>query len=131
VSPQFRVLVVDDHEFIRRGVCSLLADDAHLTVCGEAADGREAIAQVSKLNPHVAILDISMPLMNGLEAAAEIRRLAPAIKIVMLTMHDTPQMREQAQKAGADAYVVKTEAADKLIGMVRFLLQLDSAQHGG
>lgn len=128
---QFRILVVDDHEFIRRGVCSLFADDTRFIVCGEASDGQEAIAQVRSLNPHLAILDVSMPLMNGLQAAAEIRRLAPAIKIVMLTMHDTAQMREQAQKAGADAFVVKTDAAEKLIGMVRFLLQIDTAQHGG
>lgn len=123
---RFRILIVDDHEFIRKGVRANFAGDARLVVCGEAANGKEAIEQVQRLSPHAVILDISMPVMNGLDAATEIRRLAPKTKIVILTMHDAAQMRDQAQKAGADAFVVKSEVAAKLTNIVRFLLEIQT-----
>lgn len=124
---KFRILVVDDHEFIRRGVCGIFAEEGDLSVCGEASNGQEAIEQVRKVHPDVVILDISMPVMNGLECAAEIRRMAPETKIVMLTMHDTQEMKEQARKAGADGYVVKTDIAQNLVNQIKFLLNLQVA----
>ncbi|HZP33801.1 MAG TPA: response regulator transcription factor [Candidatus Acidoferrales bacterium] len=126
-SPQFRILVVDDHEFIRRGVCGIFTAETGFDICGEAANGQQAVEQVKKLHPHLVILDISMPVMNGLEAAAEIRRIAPQTKIIILTMHDSQVMKDQAQKAGADAYVVKTEIAEHLVRQARFLLNLMTA----
>lgn len=126
-SQQFRILVVDDHEFIRRGVCGIFAAENGFGVCGQASNGREAVESVKKLHPHVVILDISMPIMNGLEAAAEIRRAAPQTKIIILTMHDSHEMKEQAQKAGADAYIVKTDIAENLVREVKFLLNLLTA----
>lgn len=126
-SERLRVLVVDDHVFIRRGVCGLFAEHPDFEVCAEAANGQEAINQVRKLNPHVVILDISMPVMTGLEAAAEIRRIAPTTRIVMLTMHDGAAQRDLARKAGADAFVTKTEAASQLIQVVRSVLGVQSA----
>ena len=98
---QFRILIVDDHELIRQGVRAIFVKDSRFLVCGEATNGKEAIEQVEKLNPEVIILDISMPVMGGLEAAAEIRRIVPKTKIVILTMHDSDQMRSQARNAGA------------------------------
>lgn len=127
-SGPLRVLVVDDHVFIRRGVCGLFAEHSDFGVCAEAANGQEAINQVRKLNPHVVILDISMPVMTGLEAASEIRRIAPTTRIVMLTMHDGAAQRELARKAGADAFVTKTEAASQLIQVVRSVLDVQSAE---
>jgi DNA-binding NarL/FixJ family response regulator len=120
------ILIVDDHELIRAGVRGLFASDPQVTVSGEAKDGKEAIEQVRKLNPDLVILDITMPVMNGLDAATEIRRLAPKTKIVILTMHDAAQMRDQAQRAGADAFVVKSDVAAKLANIVRFLLEIQT-----
>jgi DNA-binding NarL/FixJ family response regulator len=117
---------VDDHELIRAGVRALFAGNPLLSVCGEANDGKEAIEQVRKLNPDLVILDVTMPVMNGLEAATEIRRLAPKTKIVILTMHDSGQMRDQTQKVGADAFVVKSEVAAKLRKTVGSLLKIQT-----
>lgn len=126
-SNAFRILVVDDHEFIRRGVCGIFASEGSFVVCGEATNGQQAVDEVKRLHPRVVVLDISMPVMNGLEAAAEIRRIAPETKIVMLTMHDTQAMKDQARKYGADAYIVKTEIADTLVSEVKRLLDLQAA----
>ena len=103
-----RILVADDHETVRMGVRMALARDPQFEVCGEAANGREAIAKVKELHPDAVVLDVSMPLMNGLEAAREIRRLAPAAKIVMFSMYDSAQMMATARDAGADAFVLKS-----------------------
>jgi DNA-binding NarL/FixJ family response regulator len=127
-SPPFRILIVDDHELIRQGVRFIFSRDPQFAICGEAANGAEAIEQVKKLNPDVVILDISMPVMNGLEAAKEIRRLAPKIKIVILTMHDSAQMRNQSQDAGADAFVTKAQVASKLPHVVKSLLDIRRAE---
>jgi len=127
-SRVFRILIADDHEMVRQGVRALFEKERQFAVCGEAANGREAIDQVRKLSPDVVILDISMPVMGGLEAAAEIRRLAPQTKILILTMHDSMQMRERARAAGADSFVVKAESGRKLMQMVKFLLEIGEAE---
>ena len=127
-SPPFRILIVDDHERIRQGVRFIFSRDAQFTICGEAANGVEAIEQVKNLNPDVVILDISMPVMNGLEAATEIRRLAPKTKIVILTMHDSAQMRKQSQDAGADGFVTKSQVASHLLQVVESVLDLRHAK---
>jgi len=117
-----RILIVDDHEVIRRGIRSLLTRDS-LEICGEAENGKQALEKVRELKPDLVILDVSMPVMNGLEAAREIRRFAPRTKIVILSVHDSPQIIEIAKKAGADAYVLKS-AADKDLNVgVKRLLQ--------
>lgn len=120
---KFRVLVVDDHELIRQGVRSLFDRSPEFDVCGEAADGIQAIEQVRRLNPHVVILDISMPNMGGLEAAVEIRLLAPTTKIAMLTMHDSGPVKEQAAKAGAHGFVTKSQVSKNLIETVTVVLK--------
>ena len=117
-----RVLIVDDHEAIRRGIRSLLSRDS-LEICGEAENGRQALEKVRELKPDLVILDVSMPVMNGLEAAREIRRFAPRTKIVILSVHDSPQIIEIAEKAGADAYVLKSAADTDLNVTVKRLLQ--------
>ena len=124
----FRVLIVDDHELIRTGVRTLLASEPRLEVCGEAKNGREGVEQVKYLHPDLVVLDISMPVMGGLEAAAEIRRVAPKTKIVILSMHDSAPLTEQLRKAGADAFVTKSEAGVKLLQIVRFLLEIGQAE---
>jgi DNA-binding NarL/FixJ family response regulator len=117
-----RIIVVDDHELMRRGVKSLITDNKLGEVCGEAENGEDAVAKVQELKPDLVILDVSMPVMNGLEAARHIRRLAPSVKILILTMHDSTQIALAAQEAGADALLVKSDAATKLVGTVKGLL---------
>jgi DNA-binding NarL/FixJ family response regulator len=114
--------VVDDHETVRMGVRIILAREPQFEVCGEACNGREAIDKVKELHPDAVILDVSMPIMNGLEAALEIRRIAPSAKIIMFSMHDSPQMMAMSREAGADAFVLKSAPGQELVQTVRNLL---------
>jgi two-component system nitrate/nitrite response regulator NarL len=106
-----RVLIVDDHPIVRRGVRMSLAANPKWQVCGEAADGAQALREIVKLAPDVVILDVSMPMMNGFEVAKEIRRMAPSTKIVFFTMHDVPAT---ASEVGADGFVLKSSGVEVL-----------------
>jgi two-component system nitrate/nitrite response regulator NarL len=108
-----------------------LAREPHFEICGEAENGRDAVAKVKQLKPDAVILDVSMPVMNGLEAAREIRRVAPATKIVMFSMHDSSQMIETAREAGADAFVLKTAPARELARAIRELLASPGSNGNG
>lgn len=110
-----RILIVDDHEVVRRGVRSLLQEESSFEVCGEAVDGRDAIAKANELKPDVVIMDISMPNINGLDATREIRRGLPNTHVVILSQHDNSEMIRQAQDVGASAYVVKSAISTDLI----------------
>ena len=113
-----RLLVVDDHEVLRRGVRSLLEDQPGYEICGEAADGQEAVQRARELKPDVIVMDISMPRLSGLEATSLIRSSLPDCEIVLLTQHDAPEMARQALKAGARGYVIKSSMARDLISAV-------------
>ncbi len=113
-----RILVVDDHEIVRKGICSLLANESTLTLCGEAVDGRDAVEKAKALRPDVVLMDISMPQMNGLDATREIRRLLPETKVVIVSQHGTPEMMRQAYSAGARGYVVKSTVAQDLLAAI-------------
>jgi two-component system nitrate/nitrite response regulator NarL len=112
---RLRILIADDNEVVRLGVRSLLSSRRDWEICGDAANGREAITKVWELCPDIIILDLSMPVMNGFEAAAEIRRITPSIKIVFLSIHDVPAT---AREVGADAFVSKTSSAQELIATI-------------
>lgn len=86
-----RVVLADDHEIVRKGIRDIIAQHSPWTVCGEAANGEQAIDLVVGLRPDLVVLDLSMPVMNGLQAAAKIRLLVPVTKILILSMHDSPQ----------------------------------------
>lgn len=103
-------------------VRSLLTNES-LEICGEAENGREAIERVRQLRPDLVLLDIVMPVMNGIEAAREIHRIAPSTKIVFFTIEDTPQAAALARLAGADGLVSKAAAGRELIPTLRRLLQ--------
>jgi len=122
-----RVLVVDDHELVRRGLKDMLRDTG-FDVCGEAENGQQGVDQTLKLKPDLVLLDMSMPVMTGLQAAAAIRRLAPATKIIMVSMHDSPQMVKEAHAAGADAYITKTSAGKELLATMYRLFELGAGQ---
>ena len=110
-----RILVVDDHEIVRKGICSLLANESTLTLCGEAVDGKDAVEKAKALRPDIVLMDISMPQMNGLDATREINRLLPDTKVVIVSQHGTPETIRQAYRAGARGYVVKSAVASDLL----------------
>ena len=109
-----RAVIADDHEFVRRGVRALFEAQPGWEVCGEAGNGQEAVDLAVKLKPDVVVLDISMPVMGGFQAARKIRQQVPGIKIVILSMHDSPHAEQEALKAGADAYVTKGSGPNEL-----------------
>ncbi|MFL6622892.1 MAG: response regulator [Sulfurifustis sp.] len=109
-----RILLADDHLILRQGLRGLLEKAGH-EVVGEASDGREAAALAHTLRPDVAVLDLSMPVLNGLDAADELRRTAPEIKTILLTMYTEKSYVLQALRMGARGYLLKTQAADDLI----------------
>jgi DNA-binding NarL/FixJ family response regulator len=110
-----RVLVVDDSEIIRQGVCTLLEGQPEFHVVSVASDGLEAIERARQQQPDVILLDISLPRLNGIEAARRIRAVAPGSKILFLSQHDTWATAREALKTGASGYVVKSDAAVDLI----------------
>src|SRR4051794_13914425 len=101
LSGRLRIMIVDDHEMIRKGVRSLIETVAHWVVCAEAGDAREALRVASDARPDVAVLDVSMPVMNGVELIAELKKLLPKLEILVLTMHDSERIAAQALRAGA------------------------------
>jgi DNA-binding NarL/FixJ family response regulator len=113
-----RVLLADDHQIVRQGLRGLLEKAGHVVV-GEAADGHEALKLARTLSPEVAVLDLSMPLLNGLDTAREMRRISPEIKTILLTMYTDKHYVLQAMKAGAKGYVLKSQAAEDLIRAIR------------
>jgi PAS domain S-box-containing protein len=121
-----RILVVDDHELVRHGIRSLLAAEPTLSVCGEAADGREAIDKATSLRPDVVVMDISMPKMNGLEATREIKRILPQTEIVIVSQHDAGEMVRMAIDAGAHGYVVKSAVSTDLLAAIAKVSQHES-----
>src|SRR6202521_1361870 len=116
---KLRILVADDHELVRRGIRELLRARRGWTVVGEAANGREAVEKANKLKPDVAILDISMPDLDGLQATRQIREVAPTTKVVVLTMHESDQMVRRILEAGARGYVLKSDLATNLVKAVK------------
>jgi two-component system response regulator NreC len=126
---RYRVLIVDDHELVRRGLKDILRG-TDFEVCGEAENGQEGLTQTMSLKPDLVLLDMSMPVLTGLQAAAKIRRVLPETKILIVTMHESPQMEIEAKAAGADAYITKTAAAKSLLDAMRELLSKPSGpQH--
>lgn len=117
------ILIADDHAVVRRGLRSLLETQAGWTVCGEARNGREAVQKAERLKPDLAILDISMPELNGLEATVQVLKAVPNVHVLILTMHSSEELREAAVKAGAQGYVLKSEAERDLLAAVYALAQ--------
>ncbi len=103
-----RVLIADDHSIIRRIVRSTLQANPHFEVCGEAENGAVAVERVKELNPDVVVLDLQMPVMNGIEAARQISIVAPNTTMVMFTMHCSEQLVKEAQAAGIREVVSKS-----------------------
>src|SRR5580658_6311845 len=110
-----RVMIVDDHAFIRRGVQTILHPYPEWEFCGEADNGKDAIRLADELKPEIIIMDVSMPGLNGIEATRAIRKAQPAVKIVLLTLHESADLVRNAFRAGARGYLLKTDAEQELV----------------
>jgi len=110
-----RVLVVDDHTVIRRGVQGILSTYPEWDLCGEADNGQDAIRLAGELEPEVVIMDVSMPGMNGLEATRIIHDVLPETKVLLLTLHSSSEFVRSAFRAGARGYVLKSDAENELV----------------
>ena len=113
-----KVLLADDHPVVRRGLHALLAADQGFHVVGEAADGAETLRLVEELKPEIVVLDISMPHHNGLDVTRKLRRESPDVKVVVLTMHFAEEVARECLRAGARAYVLKSDADEDLLEAV-------------
>lgn len=121
--PSLRVLIADDHESVRKGVCVILGTRGDIEVCGEASNGREAIDKAKELQPDLIILDITMPVLSGIDAAEVIRTALPRVPILFLSMHQSRQIVAEAKRIGVQGYVRKSEAATTLLNAVDAVLR--------
>lgn len=122
MSDAHGVLVVDDHALVRRGVVNIISHEVDLHVVAEASNGAEAVDAYVKHHPDVTLLDLRMPVMEGVEAVRQIRALDPNAKVIVLTTYDTDEDITRALKAGAKAYVLKDITADDLIACIHDVL---------
>ena len=113
------IMVVDDHEVVRRGIRILLEARTEWRISGEAATGREAIEKARKLRPDLVLLDVTMPDMDGLETIPQLLNVSPATRILVLTMHDSGDLAIKVLAAGASGLVLKSDAARELVNAVQ------------
>lgn len=113
-----QVLVADDHQMVRQGLVAILEREG-FKVVAQAADGQHALEMAEKFHPEVAVLDLAMPLLNGLDAAREMQRVSPRTKTILLTMHTERQYILEGLRSGAKGFVMKTRAAEDLVRAIR------------
>jgi DNA-binding NarL/FixJ family response regulator len=118
-----RILIADDHGVVRKGLRALLESQRGWRVCAEATNGRKAVKESGICKPDIAILDISMPELNGVEATRQIRELCPQTEVLILSMHESDLLLHESLKAGAKGYLLKEDADDYLVSAVEALRQ--------
>jgi two-component system, NarL family, response regulator NreC len=116
-----RVLIADDHQVMRRGLRALVEPMDGWEVCSEVSTGREAVEAAGKLHPDIAVLDMTMPELNGLEATRQIRKVSPQTEILIFTGHETEELVHQVFEAGARSYILKTDGKEHLEAALRSL----------
>jgi two-component system, NarL family, response regulator NreC len=121
--PRLRILLADDHTIVRQGIRKILEERPDWEVVAEAGDGREAVRQALELKPDIAVLDIGMPMLNGIEATAQITRRAPDVKVVILSMHPNEAYITRALQAGAKGYLLKDSADVDLVRALTLVSQ--------
>ena len=119
--PPLKILVVDDHEVVRKGVCTILTAHFQPEICEEAGNGQEAITKAAALRPDIIIMDVTMPVLGGFDAAKEIQRLMQ-VPILFLTMHGGEHFASEARRIGVQGFVTKNRAREVLIDAVSTLL---------
>ena len=123
---KIRVLVTDDHAIVRDGVCALLALTDDIEAVGEATNGREALEMVASISPDIALMDIVMPLMDGLEATRRLRKEFPETKVIVLTQYEDRDYVIPAIEAGASGFISKAAASSELTSAIRSVYRGDS-----
>jgi DNA-binding NarL/FixJ family response regulator len=118
-----RVLLADDHTLVRAGIRGLIATMPEVEIVGEAGDGQQALALILETRPDIALVDVSMPGLNGLDLAARVAREAPRTRVAILSMHGTPGHVAQALRAGVKGYVLKDAAAEELPLLLRAVMR--------
>ena len=113
-----RCLLVDDHESVRMGVTAILSSRPDIEVCGEASNGKEAVEKARELKPDLIILDVTMPVLDGINSAKEIRTFLPDVPILFFSMHDGVYLVHEAKMAGVQGFVSKTDARATLLDAV-------------
>jgi DNA-binding NarL/FixJ family response regulator len=124
-AKKFRVLLVDDHPIVRQGLALLIDREADLSVCGEADGAHSAFHAIETLRPDIVLLDISLNGPDGLEVLKEIRMKSGSLPVLILSMHDESIYAERALRAGANGYIMKQEATEKVLIAIRRILQGD------
>lgn len=110
-----KVYLADDHTILRQGLKLILAESDDMEIIGESGDGREALEEIERLHPDLAILDISLPSTTGIEIARQIHKYHPEIKVIILSRHDNPEYVQELLRFGISGYVLKDEAGDDLL----------------
>lgn len=117
--PDIRVLIVDDHAILRDGIRSLLERQEDITVVGEASNGREALTRVGELQPDIVLMDVAMPVMDGLEATRHIKEAYPEVRVLILTQHDSQEYVTPLLKSGASGYILKRSGGREVVSAIR------------
>lgn len=144
MTKPLKILIADDHEVVRQGVRTIVELQAEWTIVAEACNGADAVSRALETQPDIALLDITMPELNGLEAAKQILKQLPGTQILILTMHESDELVREVLAAGARGYVLKTDARRDLVNAVRSLSEgrpfftskvaemvLEGFRHGG
>jgi len=113
------VFLADDHAVVRDGMCALMDAESDMQVVGTAGDGRQTVQQVQNTQPDIVVMDIAMPELNGIDATRQISEACPAVKVIILSMHDSSEHIYQALKAGAKGYLLKDSAGKEVLSAVR------------
>ena len=116
-----RILLADDHEMVRKGLRATIEGHPSWEVCGEARNGREAVAKTCELRPHIVVMDFAMPDLNGMEATRQILAAVPSTEVLILSMHDSEKLVHELLAVGARGYLLKTDAGEFLIAAIEAL----------
>jgi DNA-binding NarL/FixJ family response regulator len=123
MEKKHRIVIVDDHVLVRAGLRRLLDEDPSIEVVGEAGNGRLAISAVDLLAPHLVLMDLTMPEMNGVAATLEIKRRHPEVRVLVMTMHKSEEYARASLDAGADGYLLKEATPEELFEAIHSVLQ--------
>lgn len=123
-----RILIADDHEMMRRVLRNLINSHAGWQVCAEAKNGSEAVAQVQEQHPDLVVLDLAMPVMDGMRAAREIKKTTPEMRMIMFTLHASPEIEEQAKSAGIRQVVSKAHNGTRLLTAIEQELEASNPE---
>ncbi|MCS7009089.1 MAG: response regulator transcription factor [Chthoniobacterales bacterium] len=120
---KFRILIADDHEIVRHGLRNLIESEENFQIIAEATNGRDAVQLANQLKPDIVVLDIAMPDLNGIEATRQIHAASPNTRIVVFTMHETENLVQEIFRAGANAYVLKSDAGSHLLKALQAVIE--------